>query len=305
MGTIVKVTIMNSIVMKDSAQPSAAKPLRVRLKNAGSTAWSVTKTTGRFLWRWLKWPALVLCCLAFIYYVGPILLGWLAAGVGAIFWLLGAVLQLVAAVIGIAILSLSASIQYLFGGGEALYVTYDFWLFATRTDSSLYFGVWALEGTTVYVVGGLTLLALAYYPVATRSRMARVRRQLAEVRSEKCIAEANHSYALAASRQEGHADGIRQEQNRVWPAYIHAYRPKMELPPIPKGLTRFFWIEVCVKKGLQPTQDRTIHWGDYSIGSDGALGAPMYRIVSTPAGECDRLAMLGVVYTLNKQTSAS
>jgi hypothetical protein len=291
--------------MEDSVQPSATKTLRVRLKDAGSTAWSFTKTSGRFLWRWLKWPALVLCLIAFSYYAGPTLFEWFTTGVGAIFWLLGAVLQLIVAIFGIGILSLSASIQYLFVGGEALAVTYDFWIFATHSDSALYFGVWALEGTTVYIVGGLTVLALAYYPISVRSRIAKVRTQLSDAKSKECMAKVNHNQALRVSYNEGHADGIRQEQNRVWPAYIHAYRPKMELPPIPKGLTRFFWIEVCVKKGLQPTQDRTIHWGDYSIGSDGALGAPMYRIVSTPAGECDRLAMLGVVYTLNKQTSAS
>lgn len=282
-------------------------------------------------YRWLKWPAFIAAASGVSYYlitltpvrdffaaVGEALgafFGLIGNGiegvVTAIAFLIGALIQIITTVIAIPLMSLFAVFNHLFlqgqGSEDPLSVSFEGWVLANRDqDSSLYWGVWDFDATTVYIFAAIATYVLVRFLLSGYAKARKLSEELVQVKNQKSSAEYQHQGALERAKEEARDAAVRKERSTVWRAYIHTYRPKHALPPIPEGTTRWFWINVVISDGVRPIQDRTIHWADYSSG-DAAyrLGAPMYRIVKTGESELDKLTMLGVVYTLNKEATTA
>lgn len=264
-------------------------------------SWQATKKVGAriwaFMWKWFRWPVLAVVGAIAAYYVIPLVV-WLIGQV------LGILVQLIFAVIAIPALCLWAVISHPFRGAD-MTVSYTYWPFSERSFDLWNWGAWTLNGIAVYVLGGLTGLLLAY--VVSRPirgfLTSRAQEKKRSAAAAQRAAESKEQSALAAKYDEGRAAGIAEERATVRKAFIHAYKPKMTLPAVPEGRTRVFWINARLKgQDILPTKDRAVHWADI-IGEvpEFAIGAPAYRRVIS--NECDSLAMMTVVFTLNAQPS--
>ena len=73
----------------------------------------------------------------------------------------------------------------------------------------------------------------------------------------------------------------------------------MELPPVPEGHIRLFYIRVTIASpGVYPTDDRCIHFSDLTLGHApyNVMGAPHYDWV---VGNPRKLVMMQVMYDLD------
>ena len=98
-------------------------------------------------------------------------------------------------------------------------------------------------------------------------------------------------------------------RRHVYRAYLHAFKPREAIlsPALHTG-ERVFWINVKINSvGAVPLDsDQQIHWQDAAFGvrKPNAIGAPHYRWVESN-DKVDRLAIMGVVYTLKEWASVN
>jgi hypothetical protein len=156
----------------------------------------------------------------------------------------------------------------------------------------------------VEIFGWIFAVMLALVGVCTilGSIAARHNKRMAEEREK----ENGRKRELEAARKKGIEEGAAAERAIIRRALIHAFKPRMELPAIPDGHRRLFWINVRMSHdGARPIEYRMIQFFDMQLchrPPDGYIGAPHYNWVDSPDAR-DRLAIMGVIYELDTKPS--
>lgn len=156
-----------------------------------------------------------------------------------------------------------------------------------------------------WITLGVLILTATYTLLLVRRSVVRRRKWAREEAERLARSEADRQRwavedAFRKGRERGKGEGIAHEQAIIRKALIHAFRPKMQLPPVPEGNRRFFWIHVTMEGPIaRPVRnDHYIRWTDATgEGPASIIGAPRYSWVESSSGY-DELAIMGVVYTL-------
>ncbi|MFA9262831.1 MAG: hypothetical protein ACEQSB_05815 [Undibacterium sp.] len=151
--------------------------------------------------------------------------------------------------------------------------------------SDILFRAWLFVAFMAIIV--LVIIAVAYHVVMGRVQRKRVAKAEEERRE------------LDRLKQQCFESGRRSEQSLVYTAIIHAFKPKVMLPPVPDGCQRVFYI--CVRlshPGAIPTEDRRIRFSDIPNSAVfwGAIGAPHYDSV---VSDQSKLIIMDAVYLLD------
>lgn len=128
-------------------------------------------------------------------------------------------------------------------------------------------------------------------------------RIIARINRARQIKEDQEKAALNREYNRGWRERMTQEQSMVYRAIIHGFKPKVDLPEVPSGCVRVFYVHMNISHpGGYPTDDRCVHWTYFPIGSIpwNAVGAPHYKLL---VGYPWRLAIMDVMYTIRQERS--